>query len=129
MKKITIKDGKERACKTLEDMIIKLNDLNALRLDNYMKLELLGEEEIRLSNKHESLDDKMMSLSLSKSLSDDTIAIDFKDYNDFVRYTLECDREEKYAQSLFNTAQELAINGNLETLEESIEKMFKKIDK
>lgn len=108
----------------IDKMIRTMKDNNQLQLDRYFLLEMIkNEEEITFSNvRNELNDEKLMTVSIVRTYKD--IKITFTDWTTFTKYKIRTTVENEKAVDLFNFCKELAKEGELQTMEESISRIL-----
>ncbi len=129
MKKIEISKVNE-GIEVLEKMLRKMNESKLLQLDTHFTLELIkDEEEVQFSNIHDddNLDDRLMSFNITRTYNN--IRIKFIDWTQFIEYKILTDTNNNKANELMAYCIELANNGNLQTMFDSISKIFDNMDK
>lgn len=129
MKKIEINKINE-GIEVLGDMLRRMNELKQLQLDTHFTLEVIkDEEEIQFSNIHddENLDGRMMTFNITRTY--DNIRIKFIDWTQFIEYRILTDTSNNKANELMQYCIDLANNGNLQTMFDSISSIFNKMDK
>lgn len=129
MKKIEINKINE-GIEVLENMLRRMNEHKQLQLDTHFVLEVIkDEEEVQFSNIHDddNLDGRLMSFNITRTYDD--IRIKFIDWTQFIEYRILTDISNNKANELLEYCIELANNGNLQTMFDSISKLFSKMDK
>lgn len=129
MKRIEISKVNE-GIEVLEKMLRKMNESKLLQLDTHFTLELIkDEEEVQFSNIHDddNLDDRLMSFNITRTYNN--IRIKFIDWTQFIEYKILTDTSNDKANELMQYCIELANNGNLQTMFDSISKIFDNMDK
>lgn len=129
MKKIEISKVNE-GIEVLEKMLRKMNESKLLQLDTHFTLELIkDEEEVQFSNIHDddNLDDRLMSFNITRTYNN--IRIKFIDWTQFIEYKILTDTNNNKANELMAYCVDLANNGNLQTMFDSISKIFDNMDK
>lgn len=127
MKEIRIKNELKTACEIVENLLLKLNDIDELQLDSFNKFQMLENKEIiRFSNKHEKLSDKLFSIILTEE-KDETLTVEFKDYLNDTNYEFEVVKKEDYCR-LFETAREFAVDKHIRILDNSARSIIDKIN-
>lgn len=128
MKRIEINKVNE-GIEVLTNMLRKMNESKLLQLDIHFTLELIkDEEEVQFSNRHDdNLDDRLMSFNITRTYNN--IRIKFIDWTQFIEYKILTDTNNNKANELMAYCVDLANNGNLQTMFDSISKIFDEIDK
>ena len=129
MKKIEINKINE-GIEVLENMLRRMNEHKLLQLDTHFVLEVIkDEEEVQFSNIHDgdNLDGRLMTFNITRTY--DNIRIKFIDWTQFIEYRILTDISNNKANELLEYCIELANNGNLQTMFDSISKLFSKMDK
>lgn len=129
MKRIEINKVNE-GIEVLGNMLRKMNESKLLQLDTHFTLEVIkDEEEVQFSNIHDddSLDGRLMSFNITRTYNN--IRIKFIDWTQFVEYRILTDNTNDKANELMEYCIDLANNGNLQTMFESISKIFDEIEK
>jgi len=114
----------------LTNMLRRMNEHKMLQLDTHFTLELIkDEEEVQFSNIHddENLGDRLMSFNITRTY--DNIRIKFIDWTEFKEYRILTNTNNNKANELMAYCVDLANNGNLQTMFDSISKIFDEIDK
>lgn len=129
MKRIEINKVNE-GIEVLTNMLRKMNESKLLQLDKHFTLEVIkDEEEVQFSNIHDydNLDDRLMSFNITRTYNN--IRIKFIDWTQFIEYKILTDTNNDKANELMKYCVDLANNGNLQTMFDSISKIFDEIDK
>lgn len=129
MKRIEISKVNE-GIEVLEKMLRKMNESKLLQLDTHFTLEVIkDEEEVQFSNIHDddNLDNRLMSFNITRTYN--SIRIKFIDWTQFIEYKILTDTNNNKANELMKYCVDLANNGNLQTMFDSISKIFDEIDK
>lgn len=128
MKRIEINKVNE-GIEVLGNMLRKMNESKLLQLDTHFTLEVIkDEEEVQFSNIHDdNLDGRLMSFNITRTYNN--IRIKFIDWTQFVEYRILTDNTNDKANELMEYCIDLANNGNLQTMFESISKIFDEIEK
>ena len=129
MKRIEISKVNE-GIEVLEKMLRKMNESKLLQLDTHFTLEVIkDQEEVQFSNIHDydNLDDRLMSFNITRTYNN--IRIKFIDWTQFIEYKILTDTNNDKANELMKYCVDLANNGNLQTMFDSISKIFDEIDK
>lgn len=129
MKRIEISKVNE-GIEVLEKMLRKMNESKLLQLDTHFTLEVIkDEEEVQFSNIHDddNLDNRLMSFNITRTYNN--IRIKFIDWTQFIEYKILTDTNNNKANELMKYCVDLANNGNLQTMFDSISKIFDEIDK
>ena len=129
MKRIEINKVNE-GIEVLTNMLRKMNESKLLQLDTHFTLEVIkDEEEVQFSNIHDydNLDDRLMSFNITRTYNN--IRIKFIDWTQFIEYKILTDTNNNKANELMKYCVDLANNGNLQTMFDSISKIFDEIDK
>ena len=129
MKRIEINKVNE-GIEVLTNMLRKMNESKLLQLDTHFTLEVIkDEEEVQFSNIHDydNLDDRLMSFNITRTYNN--IRIKFIDWTQFIEYKILTDTNNDKANELMKYCVDLANNGNLQTMFDSISKIFDEIDK
>lgn len=129
MKRIEINKVNE-GIEVLGNMLRKMNESKLLQLDTHFTLEVIkDEEEVQFSNIHDddNLDGRLMSFNITRTYNN--IRIKFIDWTQFVEYRILTDNTNDKANELMQYCVDLANNGNLQTMFDSISKIFDEIEK
>lgn len=129
MKRIEISKVNE-GIEVLEKMLRKMNESKLLQLDTHFTLEVIkDEEEVQFSNIHDddNLDNRLMSFNITRTYNN--IRIKFIDWTQFIEYKILTDTNNNKANELMKYCVDLANNGNLQTMFDSISKIFNEIEK
>lgn len=129
MKRIEINKVNE-GIEVLTNMLRKMNESKLLQLDTHFTLEVIkDEEEVQFSNIHDydNLDDRLMTFNITRTYNN--IRIKFIDWTQFIEYKILTDTNNNKANELMKYCVDLANNGNLQTMFDSISKIFDEIDK
>lgn len=128
MKRIEINKVNE-GIEILTNMLRRMNESKLLQLDTHFTLEVIkDEEEIQFSNIHDdNLDDRLMSFNITRTYNN--IRIKFIDWTQFVEYRILTDTDNNKANELMEYCVDLANNGNLQTMADSINKIFNDLNK
>ena len=128
MKRIEISKVNE-GIEVLEKMLRKMNESKLLQLDTHFTLEVIkDQEEVQFSNIHDdSLGGRLMSFNITRTYNN--IRIKFIDWTQFIEYKILTDTNNNKANELMKYCVDLANNGNLQTMFDSISKIFDEIDK
>lgn len=129
MKRIEITKVNE-GIEVLTNMLRRMNESNLLQLDTHFTLEVIkDEEEVQFSNIHDddNLDGRLMSFNITRTYNN--IRIKFIDWTQFIEYKILTDTNNNKAKELMTYCVDLANNGNLQTMFDSISKIFDEIDK
>ena len=128
MKRIEISKVNE-GIEVLEKMLRKMNESKLLQLDTHFTLEVIkDQEEVQFSNIHDdNLGGRLMSFNITRTYNN--IRIKFIDWTQFIEYKILTDTNNNKANELMKYCVDLANNGNLQTMFDSISKIFDEIDK
>ena len=128
MKRIEISKVNE-GIEVLEKMLRKMNESKLLQLDTHFTLEVIkDEEEVQFSNIHDdNLCGRLMTFNITRTYNN--IRIKFIDWTQFIEYKILTDTNNNKANELMKYCVDLANNGNLQTMFDSISKIFDEIDK
>lgn len=128
MKRIEINKVNE-GIEVLTNMLRKMNESKLLQLDTHFTLEVIKDEEVQFSNIHDydNLDGRLMSFNITRTYNN--IRIKFIDWTQFIEYKILTDTNNNKANELMKYCVDLANNGNLQTMFDSISKIFDEIDK
>lgn len=129
MKRIEITKVNE-GIEVLTNMLRRMNESNLLQLDTHFTLEVIkDEEEVQFSNIHDddNLDGRLMSFNITRTYNN--IRIKFIDWTEFKEFRILTDTTNNKANELMDYCVDLANNGNLQTMFDSISKIFNEIDK
>ena len=128
MKRIEISKVNE-GIEVLEKMLRKMNESKLLQLDTHFTLEVIkDEEEVQFSNIHDNnLGGRLMSFNITRTYNN--IRIKFIDWTQFIEYKILTDTNNNKANELMKYCVDLANNGNLQTMFDSVSKIFDEIDK
>lgn len=129
MKRIEITKVNE-GIEVLTNMLRRMNESNLLQLDTHFTLEVIkDEEEVQFSNIHDddNLGGRLMSFNITRTYNN--IRIKFIDWTQFIEYKILTDTTNNKANELMDYCVDLANNGNLQTMFDSISKIFNEIDK
>ena len=128
MKRIEISKVNE-GIEVLEKMLRKMNESKLLQLDTHFTLEVIkDQEEVQFSNIHDdNLGGRLMSFNITRTYNN--IRIKFIDWTQFIEYKILTDTNNNKANELMKYCVDLANNGNLQTMFDSVSKIFDEIDK
>ena len=128
MKRIEISKVNE-GIEVLEKMLRKMNESKLLQLDTHFTLEVIkDQEEVQFSNIHDdNLCGRLMTFNITRTYNN--IRIKFIDWTQFIEYKILTDTNNNKANELMKYCVDLANNGNLQTMFDSISKIFDEIDK
>ena len=127
MKEITIKNNIDKACEIITNLLVKVNIAGELKLDSFNKYELLEDKEIiRFSNKHDTLTDRVFSLTFEKT--NGNIIVKYNDYTEYIDFQFESPADKEYMEKMYEVAREFAVDEHIDILDNSVRRVIDAIN-